>query len=293
MYQSTIDYSTIGQRLRAYRIESSLKAEDIAENLAVSRAAVYRLEKGEIVKIETLDRLAKLLKTSLPSLLGVDVEYYSSGAGFFERMGQLEEQSTDVYSHFDPFSFLLMSPDYLNYLRQMLYESANHSQEDRDKIDSALLILHERKNNLISHFPYVNNLIGLQPIERFLHIGLVGSLNISPSKKMERALLARKEVEHLIHQIEENNNTVFAVAITKEMVPSSTFQIFYNCHSPLSLGLSPFRLGEFPNVTTGIASITSSPQAIQRYKKLFDRLWASSLKNSEAIDLLRATLQRY
>ncbi|WP_286146160.1 helix-turn-helix domain-containing protein [Shigella sp. FC1967] len=78
-----IDYQAIGYRLRAYRIASSLKAEDVAESLGISRAAVYRLEKGEIVKIETLDNLARLLNTSLTSLLGINTEYYSSANGFF------------------------------------------------------------------------------------------------------------------------------------------------------------------------------------------------------------------
>ncbi|SPY99621.1 transcriptional regulator [Proteus mirabilis] len=78
-----IDYLSIGHRLRAYRIASSLKAEDVAESLGISRAAVYRLEKGEIVKIETLDNLARLLNTSLSSLLGINTEYYSSANGFF------------------------------------------------------------------------------------------------------------------------------------------------------------------------------------------------------------------
>ncbi|MCF5167302.1 transcriptional regulator, partial [Pseudomonas congelans] len=40
----------------------------------MSRAAVYRLELGKIVKLETLDRLAQLLKVSLTSLLGSDTE---------------------------------------------------------------------------------------------------------------------------------------------------------------------------------------------------------------------------
>ncbi|WP_392565670.1 helix-turn-helix domain-containing protein [Utexia brackfieldae] len=292
MNPSSIDYLVIGQRLRAYRIAASLRAEDVAENLKISRAAVYRLEKGEIVKIETLDRLAALLGTSLTSLLGVDVEYYSSGDGFFERMRQLEEQSSDIYSHFDPFSFLLTSPDYLTHLRSMLYESANHSTKEIEKIESALAILQERKSHLTAHFPKVINLVGLQQIERFLHLGLVGSLNIPPSTKMQRTLLARKEVEHLIHLIEDQRSSL-QLAITPEVVPSSTFQIFYQHDKPLSLGLSPFRLGEFPNVTTGIASITSSQEAITRYRHLFDRLWQTSVKAGQAIDLLRKTLERY
>lgn len=85
-----IDYLSIGHRLRAYRIASSLKAEDVAESLGISRAAVYRLEKGEIVKIETLDNLARLLNTSLSSLLGINTEYYSSANGFLNECANLK-----------------------------------------------------------------------------------------------------------------------------------------------------------------------------------------------------------
>ena len=61
---SALDYTALGDRLKAYRIGASLQAEDIAAQLGVSRAVVYRMEKGEIVKIETLERLAHVLGTS-------------------------------------------------------------------------------------------------------------------------------------------------------------------------------------------------------------------------------------
>lgn len=290
MNYSTIDYLSIGQRLRAYRIAASLKAEDVAKNLKISRAAVYRLEKGEIVKIETLDRLATLLDTSVTSLLGVDTEYYSSGDGFFERMRQLEENSSHIFSHFDPFSFLLTSKQYLSHLSTMLAEA--NMPQNQQKIASTLAILKERKENFHAHFPQVINLIGLQNVERFLHLGLVGNLNISPSKKMERCLMARKEVGHLIELLEEKGKNL-EIAITQESIPSLTFQIFYQQKQPLALAISPFRLGELPNVCTGIASITASNDAIKRYQNLFDNLWKNSAKNQQAIDLLKKTLERY
>lgn len=290
MNSTTIDYFAIGQRLRAYRIAASLKAEDVAKNLKISRAAVYRLEKGEIIKIETLDRLALLLNTSLTSLLGVDTEYYSSGDGFFERMRQLEEKSSHICSHFDPFSFLLTSANYLSYLSTMLAEA--NTPQDIAKITSTLAILKERKDNFTSHFPQVINLIGLQNIERFLHLGLVGNLNISTSEKQRRCHLARQEVIHLIELLEEKGNNL-QVAITQESIPSLTFQLFYQQQRPLALAISPFRLGELPNVCTGIASITDSSEAIKRYQQLFDNLWKNSAKNNQAIDLLRQTITRY
>ncbi|MFQ1008906.1 transcriptional regulator [Gilliamella apicola] len=290
MITGTIDYCAIGQRLRAYRIAASLKAEDVAKNLKISRAAVYRLEKGEIVKIETLERLASLLNTSFASLLGIDTEYYSSGEGFFERMRQLEEQSTHIYSHFDPFSFLLTSSNYLNHLAMMLEESSELI--DPQKYAIILSILRHRKTQFYQSIPKVINLISLRNVERFLHIGLVGNLTISPGKKSERMLLARKEVYHLIELIEQQSYAP-TIAITQEAIPSIAFQIFYQNSEPISLAMSPFRLGELPNVTTGIASITSSHDAIKHYRSLFDKLWQNSAKDEHAIDLLKTTLDKF
>src|SRR6185437_1439965 len=60
-------WEEIGNRLRAYRLGKNFTASDMAERIGVSRAALYRLEKGELVKIETLEKLADLLEISLPS----------------------------------------------------------------------------------------------------------------------------------------------------------------------------------------------------------------------------------
>ena len=54
-------YDEIGNRLKAYRLGSGLSAEEIATQLGISRTALYRFEKGELAKIETIERLAELL----------------------------------------------------------------------------------------------------------------------------------------------------------------------------------------------------------------------------------------
>src|ERR1700709_223921 len=84
------DFQSIGERLRAYRIAAELRSEDVADRLNISRAAVYKLERGEIIKIDTLERLAALFGVSLANLLGVEVEYHDSAVSYFERMRQLE-----------------------------------------------------------------------------------------------------------------------------------------------------------------------------------------------------------
>ena len=89
-------FAEIGERLRAYRMGRGLAAEQVAERLGVSRAAVYRIEAGEVVKIETLDRLAHVLETSVGSLLGLGVEYYANAISYFERMRQIEDRKSVV-----------------------------------------------------------------------------------------------------------------------------------------------------------------------------------------------------
>jgi uncharacterized protein YbaP (TraB family) len=90
-------FADVGQQLRAYRLESGLRAEEIAARLGVSRAALYRYEKGEVIKLDTIRRLAELLKISPLSLLGIGVEYFSRPLAFLERTRQIEEEadSTD------------------------------------------------------------------------------------------------------------------------------------------------------------------------------------------------------
>ncbi|MFN7306631.1 MAG: helix-turn-helix domain-containing protein, partial [Acetobacteraceae bacterium] len=46
-------FEDIGEQLRTYRLESGLKADEIAARLGISRAALYRYEKGEVIKLDT------------------------------------------------------------------------------------------------------------------------------------------------------------------------------------------------------------------------------------------------
>src|SRR5258708_33920003 len=102
-------FTEIGQQLRAYRLESGLRAEEIAARLGVSRAALYRYEKGEVIKLDTIKRLAELLKISPLSLLGIGVEYYNRPAGFFERVRQVEETAEQILQVQGAISYLTTS----------------------------------------------------------------------------------------------------------------------------------------------------------------------------------------
>src|SRR3990170_2533453 len=91
-----IRFDDIGNRLKAFRLGSGLSADEIAGRLGISRTALYRFEKGELAKIETLEKLSELLDVSVPTLLGVGVEYISSAVAFFERLRQIEAATDHI-----------------------------------------------------------------------------------------------------------------------------------------------------------------------------------------------------
>ena len=81
-------FDDIGNRLKAFRLGSGLSADQIASRVGISRAALYRFEKGELAKFDTLEKLAELL--------GVGVEYIASAVSYFERLRQIEETAEHI-----------------------------------------------------------------------------------------------------------------------------------------------------------------------------------------------------
>src|SRR5436853_4886023 len=118
-----IRFDDIGNRLKAFRLASGLGADEIAARLGISRTALYRFEKGELAKIETLEKLAELLNVSVPTLLGVGVEYVASAIAYFERMRQIEETSDHIIVLAGPYSYLPPSEAFDRVLDVMLRES--------------------------------------------------------------------------------------------------------------------------------------------------------------------------
>ncbi|VVD90623.1 DNA-binding protein [Pandoraea pneumonica] len=288
------NFRAIGERLRAYRLAAELRSEDVAERLDISRAAIYKLERGEIVKIDTLERLAALLGVSLANLLGVEVEYHDSAVSYFERMRQLEGRSERIVAHFDPISFLLTSSDYDVWLRHMLEESIPPRLADKHwatTIDRVLGILQERKASFSRHRLAVTSLIGLRQIEQFLHHGLVGRLGLPPGVQLERKMAARREVMRIIEFLEADTSGV-QIGIVSDNMPNESFQIF-EAEGEAYVAVSPFRLGELPNLRTGIATITTSPDGVGMYRAMIDRLWADSAKGKEGAALLSQLLARF
>ena len=293
---SSIDYEELGARLRAYRIGASLQAENIADQLGVSRAAIYRLEQGKIVKIETLEKLAQLLGTSIASLLGVEVEYYSTALGFFERLRQVEADAERIVAHFSPISLLLSSEHYLEHLRLMLQEALPVTTEGKDsshpeaEIAQILDIVRERKSLFEQKRQSIVSLIGLRELERFLQTGMIGRLELDDKVRRQRIQAARNEVQHIADLMEQEPMHI-KIALVEDAMPATAFQLLYRANRTM-LTVSPFRLGEMPTIRNGVATVTAAHEPVRLYENMVDQLWKAALKGKTGAAQLRKLLKR-
>jgi transcriptional regulator with XRE-family HTH domain len=287
-------FDDIGNRLKAFRLGSGLSAEEIAQKLSISRTALYRFEKGEVAKIETLENLAELLNVSVPTLLGVGVEYVASAVSYFERMRQIEETAEHIIVLAGPISYVLASDGFDHALGEILRESVPDGVGKREpalaQIDELMDVLRQRKETYRRRQPAIVNLISASEMERFLRNGLVGKIDLPEKLRQERRALALAEAAHFT-ALMENEPIGVQIGIVLDTLPHTSFQIFRQPDRQI-LALSPFRLGEEPNIRVGVAMITSAPEALALHEKMARDLWASALKGPAAVRFMSAMMDK-
>jgi transcriptional regulator with XRE-family HTH domain len=290
-----IDYFQVGQRLRAHRMGLGLSPEQVAAQLDISRAALYNYEKGEgPVKLETLERIAELLKTSLPSILGVGTEYFSSAMAYFERLRQIEAASERVLVYYEPVTFLLTSDEYPKLLHDMLVEGLPEKLPNRKKaqaeIESLISILSARRATISSGGPSFAGIVGATQVRRLLRTGLIGTYDLPKAERERRRQAARREVER-IAVIMENEPVGIQIGIVDDTLPNQTCEICRSRDGTVLVAVSPFRLGELPNVRLGVATVTAAQEAVDLYQKLAEQMWSRAAKGANGAALLRKCLK--
>jgi transcriptional regulator with XRE-family HTH domain len=285
-------YDEIGKRLKAFRLASALSAEEIARSLGISRTALYRFERGELAKIETLERLAELLDASIPTLLGVGIEFISSAVTYFERLRQIEEDAEHITVLAGPISYLLSSDQFDSILEQMLVESTVGDVEAtraRANVQTILDILQQRKAAYRRRQPSIINLVSGLEVERMLRGGFVGKAQLPHDELDKRISLARDEVAYLANLIDEAPMGV-QIGVVSGALPQTGFQIFRQPERKV-LTLSPFRLGENPNIRVGVAMITSAAEALALHENAVREMWSYAHKGASASAYLRSLLE--
>jgi transcriptional regulator with XRE-family HTH domain len=282
-------FTEIGQQLRAYRLESGLRAEEIAARLGVSRAALYRYEKGEVIKLDTIKRLAELLKISPLSLLGIGVEYYNRPVGYFERIRQVEETADQILQLFGPICYLTTSDAYDNALAQAYDEAADQGIAERAAMRSmaeqVLGILTARKRMYAMRRPGIIAMVSLSSVQRLLETGIAGGIPVSDRVRRICRDVAVSEVENMAALMEtEPMGLQFGLLTGSE--PTSAFKIL-RTRDRVSLAINPFRPDTHPSAHTGVAMITGADEAIAAHQRVAEASWRESLKGLAGATRLR------
>ncbi|WBV42243.1 helix-turn-helix domain-containing protein [Pseudoroseomonas cervicalis] len=278
----------IGARLRAWRLGAGLAPDLVAARLGISRAALYTYEKDGIPRLDLLERAAGLLGISLAALIGIEVEHFPSGAGFFERMRQAEAEAEQILACFDPISILLASPAYPARLRLMLEEATSGDPEAAAGAARALAVLEERRAQHAARPRPLTALIALPRLAQLLRTGLTGRDDLPDTLRAERRAWAREEIAAIVQRLEAPPIGV-QIGLLEAVPPSQTFEVLLG-GGPDRVAVSPFRLGEYPNVTAGIATLSAEPATVALYRDLAQRLWQGALKGEAAAQRLRALL---
>ena len=173
-----IRFDDIGNRLKAFRLGSGLSADEIANRLGISRTALYRFEKGELAKIETLEKLAELLDVSVPTLLGVGVEYIASAVSLFRAhapdRGDLRAHHRAGRPDLVPARLRRIRPHAGDVLRENIPEGCPAATRALAQVDELMAVLRQRKETYRKRQPGIVNLISAFEMERFLRNGMVG-----------------------------------------------------------------------------------------------------------------------
>ncbi len=285
-------FTEIGQQLRAYRLESGLRAEEIAARLGVSRAALYRYEKGEVIKLDTIKRLAELLKISPLSLLGIGVEYYNRPIGYFERIRQVEETADQILQLFGPICYLTTSDAYDSVLAEAFDEAADQAGPERmamrSMAEQVLGILSARKRMYGMRRPGIIAMVSLPAVQRLLDTGIAGGIAVSDRVRRLCRDVAVTEIENIANLMEtEPMGLQFGLLTGPE--PSTAFKIL-RARDRVSLAINPFRPDTHPSSHTGVAMITGADEAIAAHQRVAEASWREAMKGPTGANRLRQLL---
>ncbi|WP_422071765.1 helix-turn-helix domain-containing protein [Tranquillimonas rosea] len=287
--------AALGGRLRAYRLGKGLTPDEIARRTGISRAAIYRYEAGQPMRVDSLGKIAELLGVSLTSLLGVGSEYFSSAVSFFERMRQLEAEADHITVLFGPVSYLLTTDAFDAVLPDVLRESVPSEVADpeRDTAHGTRVteILRSRKETYRQRRPNIVSLVSAGELEQFLREGFVGAHLPDETTRAERRAVARSEVENIATLLADPPMGV-QIGVIIDALPGSSFQVIGQGPSAQVL-VSPFRLGTFANTRIGVATVTAAQESVDLHQSVARDLWRRSLKGQPAADLLGELLAKY
>jgi transcriptional regulator with XRE-family HTH domain len=292
-HQLRASFREIGRRVEAYRRGRNISAAEVAAQLGISRSNLYRIEQGEIVKVETVIRLAQLLGTSIGTLFSGGFEFIPQAGVFFERVRQIDAEAQKIVHFFGPISYLLTSDAYDELLSDMLRESRATGGDRRaglKQVEGIIATLAERKNDFRSRRPDLVALVSIMELERLLAIAVEPPNGLSERLQTRYRQVMFNEAESIAGIMEDLPLNVSA-GLFPEPLHSTPFQITRQVGGKSILQVSPFKLASIPNLNLGVAMITDDPEAVRYHLDIAERLWAQAIKGKEGARTVRRLVQ--
>ncbi len=285
MMTSLMRLTDIGHQLKAFRIESGLKADEIASRLGISRAALYRYEKGEVIKLDTVQRLAELLQVSPLSLLGIGVEYYQRPPAYFERVRQIEETADTILVVGGGASFLA-SPEafatlVVQRLRRETAASRGTDTVNRAVSEATIESLEARRSAFARRQPTLVVLFSIADLERLARLVPDGNDDVAESCRAAAAA----EIDRLVTMI-ETPPLGFQLGLIRpsEGTPAS-FRLMRQRDRTM-LAINPFRSTGTCH-QNGVAIVTGASEAVTPHQRVAELLWQTAIRGGEAATLIR------
>lgn len=281
-------FDEIGQQLRNYRLESGLKADEIAARLGISRAALYRYEKGEVIKLDTIRRLAEMLQVSPLALLGIGVDYFSRITAFLERQRQIEEEADNYLQLGGALCFALASEGFDRLLRMICLEAAGLAQDPvvaRSATEQALMSMTQRRLVLDQRRMNITAMLSERAVRRMLAEGIGAGLPLSERSRAEARAAAVTEVANLASQIEQGPLGV-QIGLLQEPEPHHQVLIYRGRDRAHVIG-NPFPVDAHPAWSQGVVSITSADDAVAIHQRVAEACWRQAHKGLAAAQRLR------
>ncbi|MEE8663541.1 MAG: helix-turn-helix transcriptional regulator [Acetobacter sp.] len=290
MVAVTMRLDEVGQQLRAFRLESGMRADEIAARLGVSRAALYRYEKGEVIKLDTIQRMAELLKVSPLTLLGIGVEYYSGVISFSERMRHVENDADQILQISDPFSFFVVSSEFVDFVGKVRAGSERFQDAAYARAsEQSLRILHERRAAGASRRPALITVLPESAVIRFLREGVCDGYGLSGDLLVESRRIAAREIQRIIQFI-ENSPIGLQFSFLPEQGRTTPNCVLMRGRDRVMVAINPLRPDCDPDHVSGVAMLTGAPEAVNSHQNAAELLWKTSLKGAEAVTMLQTLL---
>lgn len=292
--ERNVRLTDIGHQLKAFRMESGLKADEIAQRLGISRAALYRYEKGEVIKLDTVQRLAELLKVSPLSLLGIGVEYYQRQAAFFERLRQLEENADTILQVGGAPPFLRTDDDYHRTLVAVLRRTVEQAPDEPALpaiADATIQALEGRRRGFASRQPSMIVLLTVEEVDRLLTTGLGAGIALEGELAERARRVTIREIEAMVGLLKAPPMD-FQIGIVRDADVNANFSIMRQRDRSM-LAINPFPADGALLRRTGVAVVTGAAEAVTSHQRVAEALWRNAIKGEAAAALLGEVLDRH